>query len=626
MSSNEEKNPQSDPTLGYEKYKQTLGDRLRVDPTKTMQGFLFLFDEWRGTRAWGQVALAIFPLLLLLTVFGFVAWGKSISSNRLLQSYIEAAEKAAPVKEDGTGANSEGEADESFAGNGVLGAASNTADDPITAKERAELTRYATLLYRRVLKVESNNKRASYYVAAQMGAQNNMEGARSIMSSLAPDKDNGYAAAHAWRAADLINRATNNGEQVDGEVLKHHLEIASKWGGTNPLLLLRYGAMLEKEGKLNQALSLYQTASERDRRQLLVLADAFRRTGQPSRTQRAVQSAVNYFSRNLNKAEEAEEDRIQVARAHLLVNDQTKALEVLTEGLQTRPNKDDYRRAISEVYRLSYLSSAVLKEKQFSANLLYLDRAIEADPVNPQLANEIARLTGLLTTDDSSDVLSTVSLQLASGQSPLVSHMLYANLSYQKQNLAAAMLHWELLLEINPSVIPALRSLALANLETEKPDFDKSIELIERAEKLTEKSPSILDAKGDIYQRMNRLPEAAECYKELLIKAPLVLPTRRKLATVYELMNEPEKAERELETMDALKARIDQFNARRAAQIGAEQKNDTLNQPIEQSPTTANVQDNNSVDVAPGSTTKALNELIEDLRVDEEPQPATDPN
>lgn len=538
---------------------------VRRDPKHLAQQFLANFDIWKSSRNWAAIAVGIVPLLVLVAVFGMAFWGNTFAASTLMGQYIEAAEEAAPVKADGTGADAE------FAAENEV---KTVANDQI-AKERKELSDYAFMLYQRVLENEANNKRARYYVAAQMAQRGDLVNARIMMDSLAPSGTEGYAPAHAWKAYDSLRTAAMTQRQPDQKSLDHDLEMASQWGGTSPQLLMQRGRMLEAEGKINQALAMYSNAADRDPNYRLLLADAYRRHGQPTRTQAAIDSVINFYSRNFDTPDEETEDRIKVAQAYLFNNDVEKAINVLGQGLAKRDNKDEYQRAISQVFRTAYLSSIQLDEKNFKANLVLLDRAIETDPVNPALQADVAKLTELLIRSNAIDAgIKLLNDQLAAGSAPILSHLLLANLHYFNKSIENANLHWELVLDINPKVVIALRSYALSLATKPEPDLTKALELIERACELSSGSVDALDAKGDILKLSGRMEDAVKVYEEVVRKAPVVtLATRKKLIALYTDLNRNEDAERELKILDLIEKRIEQIKAAQTASQNANQNN-----------------------------------------------------
>jgi lipopolysaccharide biosynthesis regulator YciM len=536
-------------------YKATTSKWTRRDPKFLAQGFLKNFDSWRSSRSWGIVAAGIFPLLLLLIVFGLVFWGSTFAAGDLINSYVKAAEAAAPVKENGAGA------DEELADVNDSGKSANDQK----AIERKELSEYAFKLYQRVLDKDPDNKRAKYYVASQLAQRGDLTNARMMMDSLAPKDNEGYPAAHAWKAYDALRNVSLTQRPVNQKQLEHDLEIAAKWGGTHPQLLVQRGRMLEAEGKVNQALHMYSVAADRDPNFRLLLADAYRRHGQPSRTQQAVESSINYFSRNLNTPAEETQDRMKVAQAYLFNNDVPKAVSILEEGVVRRDDKDEYRRAISQVLRTAYLSSIQLNQSDFKANLMLLDRAIEADPVNPGLQADVAKLTELLLRGGKmEDNIKTLNEHLANGAAPLLSHLLLANLHYFNKSIENANLHWELVLKINPSVVIALRSYGLSLAAQSQPDFARAMEMIDKAIALSDGAVDMLDAKGDILNLMDRRDEAVEIYRTAVQKSPFVtVPIRKKLVVLYGQLNRSDEADREMKIVEIIEKRLEELKARR---------------------------------------------------------------
>jgi hypothetical protein len=135
-------------------YKTAAGTMGRFDAKTAAQRFLASFDDWKSTRSWPTVFIGIAPVLVLAVVGSVVLFGKFVSQS-MLGKYVEAAEEAAPIKEDGTGAD-----DATLAAQNQTEASTDLSDsEQQKALQRDEQTEYAFLLYRRVLKQEEKNKR-----------------------------------------------------------------------------------------------------------------------------------------------------------------------------------------------------------------------------------------------------------------------------------------------------------------------------------------------------------------------------------------------------------------------------------------------------------------------------------
>jgi tetratricopeptide (TPR) repeat protein len=398
-----------------------------------------------------------------------------------------------------------------------------------------------------------------------------------MMDSLAPDDKEGYPAAHAWKAVDLLRTAMASQQNPDQKLLEHHLDIAVRWDGTNPQLLVQRAIMYERgDKKLSQAIALYSAAADRDQEYRLTLAEALLRSNSKSQAEHAVNVAIQFYSRNFNTEQEKTEDRMKVARAHLILGNVAGAVEVLEEGRQRRENKEDYQRAISQVFSAAYQKSAKLESNSFSANLILLDRAIESDPANPNLSLEVLRLLQILGQESTLDSsIESLSDQLAAGNSPLISHLMLANLYYLKKDIPNAHLHWDLTLKLNPNVVMALSSYALSLSNQESPELDRAIEFIDRAEQLTKGAANVLDIKGDILMRKEQVEEAASVYQSAVAKAPFqTLGTRKKLVAAYEKLGHVDQANRETKIGEMIQQRLEQMQAQQQSSADAQSKVD----------------------------------------------------
>jgi tetratricopeptide (TPR) repeat protein len=96
-----------------------------------------------------------------------------------------------------------------------------------------------------------------------------------------------------------------------------------------------------------------------------------------------------------------------------------------------------------------------------------------------------------------------------------------------------AITHWELCLAQNPNMILALNNLAVALSQSEPPQLDRSLELLDRATKIAGPDPELLDSKGEVLMRAGRTQEAVTSFEQSISLDNKRIPTRRRLAEAY---------------------------------------------------------------------------------------------
>jgi tetratricopeptide (TPR) repeat protein len=525
---------------------------LFVEPVLVAASLWDGLDGWRMTRPWRSILLGLPALLLLLVCGGAVAAGKLKSKSGLLDYYLKLAEEEAPLEQALAGAES-----------GDSGQATPAAVDGEETPD-IKYSEYADMLYRRVLQLENNNKRARYYVGLQMQARGASDQARPMMESLAPAGDSGYPPAHAWLATDLLIRAQNR-IPIDLAALEHHLAKAANWSGVNPQLLMTYAQLLERQEKVSLAVAVAQRAAERQPRLNLALAELCRRHQREDQMKTAAERAERHFRRSFGRQDEPDDDRIGAAQALVLLGRPTEAETVLREGLALRPDRPGVRQALSNLYLLEYRRSLRPSDTGFQANLPLLNAALQADPSNPSVSEEVARLSSFGVAADER-MEEALRKQLASGQATAVTHLLLADNFYARQMVDQAITHWQLALAQDPRLVLALNNLAVALTRIEPPQLEPAQELIERALQIAGPRPELLDSQGQVLLASGKLSQAVASFERALESQPDRIRTRQRLADAYLQLGLEAQAEAQLEVIQRLQAAQEEAEAARRQQ------------------------------------------------------------
>jgi len=570
------KKPELDAATDEDKKPSKIAGALqaiRLDPVALVSDTWDTLDMWRDTRKWLPIFKAIPAIVLVSVVMGAVAWGNLTSSSTIVGLYVEKAEEVAPIKEDGREKISTGTKlnQDTTLRDGTTDEVIEKPEAERVAEEtkKLEAAQFADLLFRRVLQVESKNKRARYYVANQMSMRGNRDQARSMMESMAPGDIKGYEPAHTWLAGDLLQKLSS-GMATDREALNHHLAIASDWAGTNPALLAIYSQLLESEKRPREAIGMMQRAANRDPSNYLALASLFARYRQPIQAKEAVERAVQHYSASFGKKDEPDSDRIAVAEAYLQIQKFDESVKVLQQGLMLRQDRPALRRALSNVYRIAYRMQLRRSDSGVQANLNLLNAALAADPTNPVLGEEVALLQPMGVKPDDK-LIQTLQKQLAAGTASAVTHVLLGNAYYGRDDLKKAQIHWELALGQDPNFVLAMNNLAMALALKEQPDFNRAIELVDRALVVAKDNPEILDSKGEILALMSKHLEAIPFFENAIRLGPYRMATREKLAKSYEAAGLLEQSLAQFDVVDKLKAQLTK-NQEEAAKLQTAQQ------------------------------------------------------
>lgn len=518
----------------FKKKKQINPDSDQYDPSRVSTWFhsiwfspvdlagelLDLYTFWHRSRRWRDV-FAMLPVILLALILGsFVAIGKFAPKDKKVIWYADRANAGIVLAND-----------------------SKTDSESVEQAKSEESTRQLKeridMLFRRVLQLNQNNVFARYYVANQMTRYGNRGGARQIMESLAPTQRSGFLKAHAWLAADLIDRG-QKGETIDVETLKHHLKRATADEDTSPGLLLVYSQLLQQENKTAESQEFLKRAAQSDPKLLLTSIAAYTQSGLPIQAKATANMLVERVKDRTG--DNAEDNIVLAAQAYVLTNRIDDALEVLQTGLKQFPQSLKIARALSDAFRLKFQVSTVRSENQVQINLEFLNVAIALDPTNIGIQEDLNALVQLGFTQND-ETIDALRVQIATKGTSFVARMLLAESSFRRGDIASAINDYEVILAELPRMTLALNQLAILFTKTVPPRLDESLELIDRAISISPSVSEFHDSRGDILAELKRKEESIASYVLALEASPQRIQTREKLIALYEELSQTEQAQ-----------------------------------------------------------------------------------
>ncbi|HUP78336.1 MAG TPA: tetratricopeptide repeat protein, partial [Pirellula sp.] len=412
------------------------------------------------------------------------------------------------------------------------------------------------MLYRRVLQLNQNNAFAKFYVANQMTRYGSRGSARQIMESLAPADRNGFQQAHAWLAADLIERG-QKGESIDVGILKQHLKRATASEEVSPGLLLVYSQLLQQENKIAESQEYLKRAAKFDPKLLLTSVAIYNQNGQANQAKATADLLVERVSLKDKKGDVAEDSVILVAQAYALTNRIDTAVEVLQSGLSQVPQSPKLLRALSDAFRYKFRSSFARSGINVRVNLEFLNAAIALDPTNIAIQEDLNALKqlGIGSTDSS---VQGLRLQIATLGTSFVARLILAESSVRRGDLASAINDYEVVLAELPQMTLALNNLAMLHAQSVPPKFDESLKLIDRAIEISPTVSEFHDSRGDILVLLKRREDAVTSYLQSLESTPQRVQTREKLISLYEELSLADQAQVQRDKLEEIQKAMEE--------------------------------------------------------------------
>ena len=520
--------------------------------------FLDLCAYWRQSRQWRSV-LALLPVILFFLTIGlFVAIGKFSDPNVKANWYADQANKEIELANENQ----------------------NKAENSETQKSDDDSKRLPVLvdmMFRRVLQLNQNNKFAKFYVANQMARYGSRGSARQIMEGLATTQSTGFAKAHTWLAADLIERG-QKGEPIDIETLKYHLKRGTVGKDIPPSLLLVYSQLLQQENKTAESQEFLKRAAEYDPRLLLSSVAVYMQNGLPVQARATADLLVE---RVKDKSGQLNEDNTVIAaQAYVLTNRLDNALEGLLKGYKQFPTSPKIARALSDAFRLKFRSSLVRENSQIQINMEFLDLAVSLDPSNVLIQEELNALSQLGIGQNEATT-ETLRLRIATSGTSYVARLLLADAALRRGDLAAASNDYEVILAALPGMTLALNNLAMLYTKTEPPRLTESLQLIDRAIASTPGVSEFHDSRGSVLELLNRTEESVECYLQALSMSPQRVSTLEKLITSYEKLGKADQVDIQRAKLAEVRQQIEEQRIKTQAAIDQREQAKQPSQPRE---------------------------------------------
>lgn len=495
----------ADPLTNWQAFVETISHPLYL-----MQGTIEYLQAWFSTRRWFAIVAflpAAFVLVITATLVGSAFF---IDDAKLVERYATLAEGEA------TAISAEpAEPDDK---------ATLLKDEPVSAKSE--------MLLRRVLQIEKSNVRAKYLIAAHLAKSGRQGQARQMMRSIAPQNRSGFAPAHAWLAADRLVK----GQIVDHQqkmTLLHDLEIGCTWNGANPIMRAALSQLLESEGKIGEAIAVLTEAAKSEPELNVRLANLAHRHGRKQALERAAGEAKRMLQQRVAAQNALPDDYFALANMFLLEQNAEAALQITSMGLAKYPENPQLKRMASETHRFKYVTARGNLEKVDTNTLAILDAALKADPTNPAVTQEVARIIsiGESTTPELNAALEA---QLANGQATVMTHLLLGSHFIKSGNIAKAIPHYELALRVAPNSPLILNNLALAIALTQPEHLSRADELISQAIALVKNSAEQYDTQGQIRMLQGDKVGAITSFETAIELENSRVETRKKLAAAYE--------------------------------------------------------------------------------------------
>lgn len=530
---------------------------IRTRPASLVLDLWETLEVWLFSRYWKRIALATLPLILIGSLPILVLRGYLRSEQELTTWYANKFQKAVESEKE-------------------KGTLAQDSQIMVTAVDAPAYTKgggmeLAEISSRRLLSLQPGNEKARFYVAEGMYRSGMVSVATRIIRDLAPENRMGYPPAHAWIVNELVQTARQQKSEIAPKSLLHHVKAACESIDVEAQLLVFHAALLDNEGKREEALSCLQRAANKDQKYWVDVAKFSRRMGKSELSLDAAKNALNFFSQQLADAKEGtpfeqlETMRVQIAISQALLNNHDKAIDVLMQGLRKDQPCVVLRTALSNAHLARYQYNLERLRDPLKVGLEDIESAMSWNPSNAQVADLVSQLM-VLQAAQKEKIGTMLREQIRSGEGAALTHVLLANEALIDGRYDEALPHLEIAYLHFPNALNVLNNLSLVLATISKPDLVRAQELIDKAVTIGGESTELMDTRGQIMAIAGKDMEAIRSFEKSIALAPGRIRTRERLITLYEKVGFVEMIAPQQAAIDNIKLQIQQAEARRKAE------------------------------------------------------------
>lgn len=477
---------------------------MRIDPTGWAVGFTGCFADWLITRRWRPILLGFLPLLAAASVGGLVAWGNYLDRNQLAQRYLELADSEVEAWENQWAPDSK-----SPTANKAI--ESSPSADPVPTKQ--EIPRFAETLFRRVQQLHPDDQRSVFYIAMTLAQRGSLHLAKTRLESLAPADREGYLPAHT-QLAEMLLSGPIEAEQLPEA--KNHSRWAMRWDRTSPQLLAKISELFLLVGEADTAVQALALAAQRDTKFNLPYA---RLTSQSPKFKlqfdQALPKAAAHFQQQVGDNPRDIGARLLLADVLLMKQDFAAAAELIVDGLKEQDDAS-LRHALSEIYRMQFVSSSKVTDKSWTGEIELLDRAFRVDPTNERVFEEVAKLARIGGTQPNDELMGHLRKLLADGKATSITHMWIAEHHLITGEMEKAVPHLEQAVQRDPRAARCWNNLAYCLAALYPDRLDEALSAADQAVALGKNVAEFHDTRGTVLVALHRDKDAVAQFEQAI--------------------------------------------------------------------------------------------------------------
>ncbi len=422
----------------------------------------------------------------------------------------------------------------------VQGTYKQKADEALAKKD----FRTARLCYDRLLtlaQTPTGKNMAGY------GLVQSLEGMRAepnrvkyLITQIAPLDRPGYPEAQLWAAMRLL--AAPNIDPKDLGDAELHLKRAVDGAGISTGPRAALGQLYALTGRLSEAVPLLRDSLKERPELRIVLASVYRQQGLEQAAVEEAEFARSYYERKVQADLSDKQSRYQLALVNMFAKNHAEAHKVIREGLAREPDAAEFQALFADNCALWVEQLAKEKPDALAEQLTLIEQGLRAAPGQGIL---LSRMQTILRRNDatSDEARALLVRLLADGNAPAAIHFILGADAFEHRRPDEARIHWEQAIKLSPTFTYVANNLAWIQSESEKPDLEAALGLVDLALKQQPQVPQFHGTRGHVLKKLGRHQEALEELEKALVGTNKEsYEVHRDLAETYEALGLKDQA------------------------------------------------------------------------------------
>lgn len=341
---------------------------------------------------------------------------------------------------------------------------------------------------------------ARYALATMYEELGDDDRAAPLFRMLAPENKQGYKPAHQHLAYLLSSDLGMESTEEDLRSLQWHLKASGE--DSSPRMAFAWGRYSLAIGNSESASKYFQQAAEDYPELWQVLGELETKFDHPKSAYENYVRASEYLGERIAESPANPEVRYNYVLVLARLGRFDDARRVHQQGYQFSDDKAAWNKNLAALLALHH--DLLAKQKVGIPTLMSV--LAEALSFDPNSAPALQRLMqyAQANVEGGGSLRPILATAIAEGKNPSLAHLAMGNVCWLEGDKESAQLHFDLAMSIQSDLAVVMNNMAwLLAHDKEQPDYDRALELVQKAIDQSPEKYNFLDTRGTIYLKRN---------------------------------------------------------------------------------------------------------------------------